>query len=419
MPARDLKPEANCNSNFMQILIVEDDSLTRLIIERSLQKWGYQVIAVDNINAAMALMLGGNIQFIITDWLMPGGNGTLLCRQVRALGLPFYTYIILITALEDAQSLVEGMDAGADDFIRKPIQLDELHARIRAGERILKLEKELQENNLRLTETSNKLLAANDVINRDLNMAAAMQRSLLPNAETISQGVVIDWLFHPSTHLSGDIFNVFLLDDSHVGFYIIDVAGHGIASAMQSFTLSRLLSPNVGGDHLKYSLTDDAPHHQRVQSASAVVAALNRQFQTDAANILYFTMIYGVIDICSKTIELCQAGHPHPLYLQRRRPATFIANGGGLPVGIIAEAAYEAIQLSYGDGDRLFLYSDGITECESPDGEMFGAERLRRLVEQTRGLTVADTMCVLDREIRSWHGGDGFEDDISLLVLEM
>ena len=99
--------------------------------------------------------------------------------------------MILVTALDDTQSVVQGMDAGADDFIRKPIQLDELHARIRAGERVLELEKNL-------TESNSKLMAATEVINRDLQMAATMQRSLLPSTSSNILGIAIDWLFHPS-----------------------------------------------------------------------------------------------------------------------------------------------------------------------------------------------------------------------------
>jgi sigma-B regulation protein RsbU (phosphoserine phosphatase) len=401
----------------MRILIVEDNLLTRVMMEKSLKKWGYDVVSMDNINSALAIILTENIQFVVTDWIMPGGNGTLLCERVRALNLPFYTYMILVTSLEDAQSAVEGMDAGADDFIRKPIQLDELHARIRAGERILELEKKLQENNLRLTETSNKLLAANEAIDRDLKVAVTMQLSLLPDPTSANQGIAIDWLFHPSTQLSGDIFNFFPLDEHHLGFYILDVAGHGIASAMQSFTLSRLLSPDTTcSTHLK--LGTEAPPFYHLREAHEVVSSLNQQFQTDNANILYFTMSYGVIDTLSRTIELCQAGHPSALFLSSGKPAEYIDNGG-LPVGIIPMTKYESVQLKYGTGDRLFLYSDGITECESPNGELFGNERLRLFVEETRQLKINDVIRQLDERIRSWHGGDKFEDDISLLILEM
>ncbi|MCX7097937.1 MAG: SpoIIE family protein phosphatase [Methylococcales bacterium] len=395
----------------MRILIVEDSQITRIMMHRSLEKWGYDVVSVDNITAAISIISDDKIQFVITDWIMPGGNGTLLCEQVRALNLPFYTYMILVTSLDDTQSMVEGMDAGADDFIRKPIQLDELHARIRAGERILELEKSL-------TESNNQLLAAHEVINRDLNMAATMQRSLLPSASSTILGIANDWLFYPSTHLSGDIFNFFQLDKHHVGFYIIDVAGHGIASAMQSFTISRLLSPDTScSNHLKYR-SPEAPYSQVVRTAPAVVENLNQQFQTDTTNILYFTMIYGVIDTKNQTIDLCQAGHPNPIYLQTGKPARFIVDGG-LPVGIIPEASYESEHLKFGIGDRLFLYSDGITECESPTGEMFGAERLRQFVEKTRQLETSEVMRLLDQRISDWHEHDDFEDDISMLVLEV
>lgn len=401
----------------MHILIVEDNLLTRLMMDRSLKKWGYTVFSVDNINAALKIVLNENIQFVITDWIMPGGTGIELCERVRALNLPFYTYIILVTCLDDTLSTVRGMDAGADDFIRKPIQLDELHARIRAGERILELERKLQENNGRLTEISDKLLAAHEVINSDLKMAANMQRSLLPNNASQCQGISINWLFHPSTHVSGDIFNFFPLNERHIGFYIIDVAGHGIASAMQSFTLSRLLSPDTSNNPLKFSQAE-APHCQQVRSASAVVTNLNQKFQTDSTNILYFTMTYGVIDTLSNSIDLCQAGHPYTLYLHPGKAPEFIDNSG-LPIGIITQATYESVQMAYCPGDRLFLYSDGITECESPNGEMFGTERLRLFVDETRHLKVSDVICRLDKQIRSWRGGDNFEDDISMLILEI
>jgi phosphoserine phosphatase RsbU/P len=396
----------------MRILIVEDNPVTRIMMVRNLEKWGYDVVSVDNINSAIAIILSEKIQFVITDWIMPGGNGTILCQRVRALKQPFYTYMILVTSLEDAQSAVQGMDAGANDYIRKPIQLDELHARIRAGERILKLEKSLK-------ETNNELQLAREVINRDLKMAATMQRSLLPTRSSYCQGIAIEWLFlHPSTHVSGDIFNFFPLDEHHVSFYILDVAGHDFTSAMRCFTLSNLLTADTrSSNYLKFSLPE-APYNQIVRTAPSVVANLNQQFQTDESNIRYFTMIYGVIDTLSRTIDLCLAGHPHPIYLQQGKPAEFIVSGG-LPVGIIPDASYESVHLKYCSGDRLFLYSDGITECESPNGEMFGPEQLRLFIDETRHLKVSEVIRQLEEYIGSWRGGDGFEDNISMLVLEI
>ena len=125
----------------MRILIVDDMAISRMVLERYLKKWGYETVSVDNIDAATELLLSDSIHFVLTDWVMPGGDGPTLCRRIRAFNKPFYTYIILVTSLDDSQSLVDGMEAGADDFIHKPIKMNELLARIRAGERVLQLEK--------------------------------------------------------------------------------------------------------------------------------------------------------------------------------------------------------------------------------------------------------------------------------------
>ena len=405
----------------MRILIVEDEPVTRAMLKKSLEKWDYDVISTTNIKSAETIVVTEKIQLVITDLNMPGGNGDELCQRVRALKLPFYTYMILVTSLENDAYPVLRMKAGADDFIQKPFNLDEVQARIRAGERILDLEKELQEKNESLVEVRNKLLAADEIINRDIDMAAAMQYSLLPSLSSTNQGITIAWRFHPSTQLSGDIFNFFPLDEHHVGFYILDVAGHGIASAMQSFTLSRILSPDTRYNNPLSSnspMLADRRTAKMTVSASAVVTSLNQQFQTDTDNILYFTIIYGVIDTQDCTIDLCQAGHPHALYLKQGKPTEFIANSN-LPVGIMPDPCYESVSLKYDSGDRLFLYSDGITECESPTGEMFGVERLRLFMEETRHLKISEVIQCLDERIRSWHSVKGFEDDISMLLLEL
>ncbi len=354
----------------MRILIVEDAVIARTLLERFLTKWGYDTVSVDNIDAATTVIMDESIQFVLTDWVMPGGDGPTLCRRIRALDRPFYTYIILVTSLEGSQSLVYGMGAGADDFIHKPIQMDELHARIRSGERVLQLEKTLQERNLKLQELSDNLLAAQKVITQDLQLAGAMQRNLLPTATSNLQGIAIDSLFCPSVYVSGDIFNFFRLDENHVGFYVIDVSGHGVASSMLSSRLSQLLTPEMNEQlPLKYHLSV-APYYKIAQPPSSVVDALNSQFQMDASNFLYFTMIYGVIDTRKRTIDLCKAGHPSPIYLPAEGGAQFVGDGG-FPVGITTFAEYESIGFSYGKGDRLFLYSDGITECMNSHEEMF------------------------------------------------
>ena len=393
----------------MQILVVDDTQLTQIMLKRTLDKLGYDVYCVSNIQAALDYLAIEPVKFVITDWVMPGGNGLELCQKIRNKGDDFYTYIILMTSHVNTQAMVDGMDAGADDFVSKPIQVDELHARIRAGERVLQLEKTLQERN-------KKLIDAQNTIQQDLNLASEMQRGVLPECPSSINDVHIDGLFFPSAYVSGDIFNFFRLDNNHIGFYSIDVAGHGIAAAMMSFTLSRVMTPDVNQGSPLIEKTADAPYYNIIPS-EIVVDALNRQFQTDVSNTLYFTMVYGVMNTDTLQIDLCQAGHPPPIYLPKEGSAVFIGDGG-FPVGIIDIAEFEAININFGKQDRLYIYSDGISECMDANQEMFGSDRLLAFFEETRDLSTADVTKQLEQRIRSWQNADEFEDDVSLLVIE-
>lgn len=401
----------------MRILIVDDSAMIRTLLQSFLNKRGYEAIAVDNIDAATALIMDGNIQFVITDWVMPNGDGPTLCRRIRGLELPFYIYIILITSLEGSQSLVDGMEAGADDFVNKPIKMDELLARIHAGERVLRLEKSLQERNVKLQELSDHLLAAQDIINADLKVAERIQRSLLPPSASNLLGITLDGLFCPSSYVSGDIYNFFRLDEHHLGFYSIDVAGHGIAAAMMSLTLSQLLTPEIKpGNPPKY-IIPVSPYYG-ISTPTSVTDILNKRFQTDDTNTLYFTMVYGVINTLEQTVNFCQAGHPNPIYLPKEGPARFLGQGG-FPIGLLLFAEYESVTIGYQAGDRLFFYSDGITECMDGHGDMFGQERLLAFIEETRALPLKQMLPALEERIGTWRGSKEFDDDISMLAMAM
>lgn len=128
----------------MRILIAEDDRVSRRILEVQLAKWGYHVVSArDGIEAWQILSSDAAPRIAILDWMMPGLDGTELCRRVRAEGKEPYTYLIMLTALSGEENLCAGMDAGADDYLTKPPRVNELRVRLRAGRRIVDLQDEL------------------------------------------------------------------------------------------------------------------------------------------------------------------------------------------------------------------------------------------------------------------------------------
>ncbi len=136
----------------MRMLIAEDEKTSRKILQRILTKDGHDVIAVEDGLKALASIQEEAPDMLITDWMMPDLDGLELCRRVRALDISSYVYIILLTALTQKENIIRGLDAGADDYITKPFDRTELLARVRAGERIIRLEKSLRQKNKELSE---------------------------------------------------------------------------------------------------------------------------------------------------------------------------------------------------------------------------------------------------------------------------
>lgn len=132
----------------MNILIVDDDATTLALLEKSMAKWGYTTAKAENGNQAIERLKDSRIDMIVSDWLMPGMDGLALCRKIRSLDLKYYIYIILISAQDTRNDVVRGLKSGVDDYLTKPLNLDELKARLEIGARIIKLERELNQKYL-------------------------------------------------------------------------------------------------------------------------------------------------------------------------------------------------------------------------------------------------------------------------------
>lgn len=136
----------------MRVLLAEDEVVSRKLLQTYLEKWGHEVIATSSGSEAWELFEQSDFQMVMTDWMMPEMDGLELIRRIRAARRPAYVYAILLTARSQKEDLVKGMEAGADDFVAKPFDRDELRMRIRAGERIVQLERDLAAQNKALRE---------------------------------------------------------------------------------------------------------------------------------------------------------------------------------------------------------------------------------------------------------------------------
>jgi sigma-B regulation protein RsbU (phosphoserine phosphatase) len=400
--------------NATKILLVDDDPVARSLPKTFLGKWGYEVLEAADGERALEILSRESIGLVISDWIMPNLSGIELCRKIRASGADHYTYLILCTSKGEKADLIEGMEAGADDFLVKPISKEEIRVRVRAGERVLDLERGLAQRNRNLSEINVQLQNAYERIKGDLKAASWMQMNLLPMASQRTLNVTSEWRFRPSSYVAGDIFNIFQLDDHRVGFYLLDVSGHGVPAAMLSVTLSMLLRPDsLHGSPVNRH--NPITGLSEIVSPAEVVRKLNQRFQ--GKDDRYFTIIYGLVDSRTAKLTITQAGHPSPILIQRGKELIVLGDGGP-PVGLWPDADYDTIDTTFCPGDRLMLYSDGVTECANPQGELFGEERLLTYLRATRTEPLAQMLGGLELEMEQWRGPAEFEDDVSLLALE-
>ena len=179
---------------------------------------------------------------VISDWVMPGLSGLDFCQALRAQKHENYIYFILLTSKTESAEIAHGLDGGADDFLTKPVTGDELRARISAGERIIRMEREVTEKNRLLTETLTELRAINEAVNRDLTEARKLQQSLVRDRFRDFGRAQVSLMLRPSGHIGGDLVGFFAIDTARFGVYSLDVSGHGITSALMTARLAGYLS---------------------------------------------------------------------------------------------------------------------------------------------------------------------------------
>jgi phosphoserine phosphatase RsbU/P len=391
------------------ILVVDDTPANLQVLAGMLKDRGYKVRPVPSGKLALLAARKDPPDLILLDINMPEMNGYEVCEYLKAedtlKGIP----VIFISALIEPLDKVKAFAIGGVDYLTKPFQMEELHARVETHLKLRRLQVEVEEANAQLAK-------ANDRMSRDLKAAAKIQETFLPREAPRVPGTDFAWIYRPCDELGGDGLNVIPLGGGNVGLYILDVSGHGVASALLSVTLSRLLSPPSEPSSI---LVHDGDGGDRfdITPPAEVATRLNRLFPFDSATGQYATMVYGILNAATGEFRYVSAGHPGPVHL----PASahpVILESQGFPIGL-GNNSYEERSVRLGTGDRLYLYSDGVSDAMDAAGEPFGDARLLEAIGQGRGEPLQDGVATLLREIARWHGSERPHDDISILAVEV
>lgn len=392
-------------------ILVADDSRAHLaMLSAMLRRWGYHVTEASDGLVARALLERERFDIILSDWSMPGLDGVGLCRRLREMPWSDDVHFFLLAAREDKLDAAIALDAGADDFLSKPVHPAELRARINASARLIEESRRAALVTQQLAAALDQITRLYDQLDSDLIEARKLQQTLVRERQRDFAGGSATLLLRPSGHVGGDLVGFFEISPQRVVLYSVDVSGHGVASAMMTARLAGLLSG--GSPEQNIALRIDADGQRDSWPPDIVAWRMNRVMLDDMQVDQYFTMVYAEVELETGRVLLVQAGHPHPAILRKDGRVDYLGQGG-LPIGLLPDAEYDRIEAQLHPGDRLFLMSDGITECPSPTGEELGEAGLARLLAQSGQLDDSALLEALIWDLSEHFGGDEFPDDVS------
>ena len=262
----------------------------------------------------------------------------------------------------------------------------------------------IQNDVTRRRQAEDSLRSANEQLKRDLQAAAIVQQTQLPQRLPDIKGFDFAWRYRPCQELAGDTLNIVQLDDSRVMVYVLDVSGHGVRSALQSFAVAQDLRPRPGGPDLALPLE--------------VLERLNLKYPFDMQTGMFFTMLYGMLDTQARTFTFACAGHPGPVLLRHDQPPE-ILEVRSFPVGMNPEPGYESQTIQLQPGDKLILFTDGVVEAMSSRDIPFGEERFLTMLKKNRQQNLNSLMDSVLQSLEKWACHVNLRDDLSLVGIEI
>ncbi len=397
-----------------RVLLVDDSALQRSIISLTLEHHGFEVTEAASGREALEICKKSRPDLVLSDWIMPGMNGLEFCEAFRAMPEEGYSYFILLTAKTEKEHVVRGLQVGADDFLLKPINTPELLARITAGERILRMQRELTAKNKMIGETLEALQEAHDLLDQDLFEAKKLQQSLVKDRYLEWPTGALSMMLHSAGHVGGDLVGYFPISENRIGLYAIDVSGHGVSSALMTARLAGYLSASVPEQNV--ALRRGSNGALQAVPPAQVLTDLNEMFLTEMETELYFTMVIADLDMATGHAVIAQAGHPHPM-VHRRHAGIEQIGTGGVPIGLIADARYFQFEIQLEKGDRLLLVSDGVTECQDALGNMIEERQLFDALSKQSDLSGETYLESLAWYLKD-YAGQSLSDDVSGILWE-
>ncbi|MCE9596859.1 MAG: SpoIIE family protein phosphatase [Spirochaetia bacterium] len=366
-----------------RVLAVDDEPTNLEVLQNQLSLDGYEVIIAHNGEEALAIVKSNPPDLVILDVMMPRMSGYQVCEEIRKSFSIQEMPILLITARNQITDLLRGFDAGANDYLTKPFEFRELSARAR---------------NLLLVKHASREKENLTALEKELSIARDLQHAVLPRQAPKLDGLKIAARYRPRESVGGDFYD-FSVSDRSLSLIMADVSGHGVPAALIAAMIKIAFA-----------------QQKNVEDPSLVLEGLNRALWGNLDRH-FVTAVMLQVNLDTMQLEFACAGHP-PLLHSSLKSAPQFHSARGRIIGLFPDTGYSPVSLKLHSGDRVVVYTDGLTEARNQQGALYGEERLAAFLEHSNTETAHDISDALESEILTWSGGL-LDDDMAFVVLQV
>ena len=379
------------------LLVVDDSEDNRYTLTRRLAREGYtRVVTANDGRQALALLRAQPVDLVLLDIMMPELNGYEVLERLKADERLRHVPVIMISAVDEIESVVRCIELGAEDYLPKPFNPTLLRARVGAS---------LEKKRLR-----DQIVAHLGRIEHELATAREIQLSMVPSefpAPTADRPLEIYATLQPARQVGGDLYDFFWSDPQTLCLVIADVSDKGAAAALfmaRTKTLIRLVATMLR------TAAGGAP------GPEAIITRVNEELCRDNPLGMFVTLFFGMLDVVSGELDFVNAGHPVPYVVAPGRVVP-LHGARAKPVGIRPTLTYEPATTKLAPGECLFLFTDGITESMNEAGGFFLEERLERALESLAGQAPRAIVEAVLGAVREFWAAAPQSDDIAALAI--
>lgn len=384
----------------VKILSVDDELDLEVLLtqyfRRQIRKGEYEfAFAHNGLEALQKLLETPDFDIILSDINMPEMDGLTLLAKVNELKNPAMK-CIMVSAYGDMDNIRSAMNKGAFDFATKPIDLDDLSRTIeKAIEQVRYIRESQQEHNQL------------ESIKNDLAIAGEIQQTILPRSfppfPELTEVVDIYASMTPAKDVGGDFYDFFQIDDERIGLVIADVSGKGVpASLFMAVSRTLLRATALRG----------------ISSAECLTYA-NKLLCKESLDSMFVTVFYGIYHYKTGMMDYTNAGHNPPYLLRGGRTVECLPVASNFVVGVFDDIEFESNTLTFGIGDTLLLYTDGVTEAFNDKREQFSESNLQDILASMHESSSAkEVVTSVLQSVKTFSGDYPQSDDITLLSLQ-